>query len=154
MPRCLRIRKPGNFHDFLDDSLDYISRNLAGFGTFCENIFWILFPGIAMGGSSIVWILFPEHIWDFLIFGIFGVIVKAQWSRGMILALGARGPGFKSRLSPILLDPCFCSILARLQDKHIFYLNIKIYGQHQVLWVSKKSFFQNHVFQIPIFLVN
>ena len=43
--------------------------------------------------------------------------VSARWSRGMILASGARGPGFESRTSPIYNTFFFKYLLLR-DDKH------------------------------------
>jgi len=53
----------------------------------------------------------------------------ARWSRGMIRASGARGPGFKSRTSPISLfyfyDFCSYFIINEYQNINVKAVRIK-----------------------------
>ena len=48
-----------------------------------------------------------------LIAGNYYLLQAARWSRGMIRASGARGPGFKSRTSPFLLVVATFKVFAR-----------------------------------------
>ena len=45
------------------------------------------------------------------------ITILARWSRGMIRASGARGPGFKSRTSPILKE-CFTTFESKRVWRH------------------------------------
>ena len=47
-------------------------------------------------------------------------LASAAWSSGMILALGARGPGFNSRSSPVVFDCILTNAYSYTIDKLLF----------------------------------
>ena len=55
----------------------------------------------------------------------------ASWSRGMILALGARGPGFESRTGPLIFFPPFL-MQTGYMNKVLFYIILYAYMQEHM----------------------
>ena len=54
------------------------------------------------------------------------IVQKACWSRGMILALGARGPGFKSRTGPFFSR---CVFFFQKQKGELLHMPARRYGE-------------------------